>query len=517
MIKSTTHRAVGLILLVTTGCSVEVTPKKPDAQPSVAAAPKPAATVQPPAAIPAKDIQAAATDPATKAFYAANGGQAAWSPDAARALAKALDERPRDGLDHVDFGTLPATGGAAQVDVQRTRVALAYASALAHGVMDPTTLHKVYTIPRPDPDLNGGLAAALRAGTVSAWLDGLPPQDADYRALSAAYLTYRKAAPPSPKPVIPDAKAIHVGDHDDRVGDIAAQLVSEGYLPAAATQQPTSDGIYTPPIAEAVEHLQADYGVKPDGTIGSDTLKVLNQGPDDKARAIAVAMERRRWLSRTPPATRIDVNTAAATLSYYRDGKLIDQRKVIAGKPGKETPPLGAPLYRLVANPTWTVPKSIPVSAATMRRQHMFRRNGFVVQPSGPRNALGLVKFDMRDDQAIYLHDTSDHSLFARVQRHLSHGCVRVYDALGFAQSIAQQQGILPKWQQARQSGKEAFVALPQPIPVRLLYWNAFVDPTGKIAFRTDPYDWNPPVAKALGFAPQAAVTPKPDDIDIGP
>ena len=157
------------------------------------------------------------------------------------------------------------------------------------------------------------------------------------------------------------------------------------------------------------------------------------------------------------------------------------------------------------------------VSAATIRSEHMGRHNGFLVQPSGPKNALGLVKFDMKDDQAIYLHDTSDHTLFARVQRHLSHGCVRVRDALGFAQGLAQQEGILPQWQQARQSGKEAFVTLPQPIPVRLLYWNAFVDQNGQIAFRTDPYGWNPPIAKALGFAPQVSAKPKPTDIDLGP
>ena len=516
MNKSSNHNVVAVIALAAAGCSVQVTPKQPDAKPSTTAT-KAAVAVQPPSTIAQADLKAAATDPATTAFYAANGWQAAWSPDTARALDEALDQRPRDGLDHVNFGSPDAHGDAAHADVQRTRVALAYAAALAHGVVDPTTLHKVYTIPRPDLNLDRGLTAALRAGTVGAWFNGLPPQDADYRKLSAAYLSYRKSAPAAAaKPAIPDAKTIHPGDHDPRVSDIANQLTSEGYLPAATAGQ-TSDDAYTQPIADAVKHLQTDYGIKPDGTIGSDTLEVLNQGADDKARALAVAMERRRWLSRTPPATRIDVNTAAATLSYYRDGKLVDRRAVIAGKPDKETPPLAAPLYRLVANPTWTVPKSIKVSAATIRNEDMHRRGGFLVQPSGPKNALGLVKFDLKDDQEIYLHDTNDHSLFARVQRHLSHGCVRVQDALGFAQSLAQQEGILSHWQQARQSGKEAFVTLPQPIPVRLLYWNAFVDANGQISFRTDPYAWNPPVAKALGFAPQVSARPKPDDIDLGP
>ena len=514
--KLPNRNVLAVAALAAAGCSIQVTPKQPDAKPS-ATSTKAARPAQPPPTIAEAELKAAATDPATTAFYGANGWQAAWSPEAARALDKALDRRPRDGLDHVEFGSTAAQSDVAHTDVQRTRVALAYAAALAHGLSDPTTLHKVYTIPRPDPDLGDGLTAALRAGTVGAWLDGLPPQDADYRKLSTAYLSYRKSAPAAAaKPAIPDAKTIHPGDHDPRVDDIANQLISEGYLPAAAASQ-TSGDAYTQPIADAVKHLQTDYGIKPDGNIGSDTLEVLNQGADDKARALAVAMERRRWLSRTPPTTRIDVNTAAATLSYYRDGKLVDRRVVIAGKPDKETPPLAAPLYRLVANPTWTVPKSIKVSAATIRSEHMGRHNGFLVQPSGPKNALGLVKFDMKDDQAIYLHDTSDHTLFARVQRHLSHGCVRVRDALGFAQGLAQQEGILPQWQQARQSGKEAFVTLPQPIPVRLLYWNAFVDQNGQIAFRTDPYGWNPPIAKALGFAPQVSAKPKPTDIDLGP
>ena len=139
------------------------------------------------------------------------------------------------------------------------------------------------------------------------------------------------------------------------------------------------------------------------------------------------------------------------------------------------------------------------------------------VQPSGPGNALGLVKFDMQDDQAIYLHDTSDHSLFDRTQRHLSHGCVRVDDALGFAQMIAKSQGITDKWQQAHQSGDMTFVDLPQPIPVRLLYWNAFVDGDGTVALRTDPYAWNDDVASGLGFKESNSKIAQTQNIDIGP
>src|SRR3546814_14804393 len=79
----------------------------------------------------------------------------------------------------------------------------------------------------------------------------------------------------------------------------------------------------------------------------------------DRARILAINLGRLRWLDRTPPATRIDVNTAAAMLDYWHEGAHAHRARVIVGQPGWETPQLGSPLVRLVANPNWTVPKSI--------------------------------------------------------------------------------------------------------------------------------------------------------------
>jgi murein L,D-transpeptidase YcbB/YkuD len=64
---------------------------------------------------------------------------------------------------------------------------------------------------------------------------------------------------------------------------------------------------YDAATVRAVQRMQADYGIDPDGVIGDDTLEILNLTDTEKARAIAVAMERLRWLDRDPPATRIDV------------------------------------------------------------------------------------------------------------------------------------------------------------------------------------------------------------------
>jgi murein L,D-transpeptidase YcbB/YkuD len=146
----------------------------------------------------------------------------------------------------------------------------------------------------------------------------------------------------------------------------------------------------------------------------------------------------------------------------------------------------------------------------------MVRRDGRIVQRSGPDNALGQVKFDMRNDQAIYLHDTPAKALFAENQRHFSHGCVRVQDALGFARMIAEQEGVLDDWEEALAKDEETFVALPREIPVRLLYHTAFVD-GGRIRFRPDVYGLDEDVAQALGLAARPRVTRVRRPTDVGP
>jgi murein L,D-transpeptidase YcbB/YkuD len=470
--------------------------------------------------------------PIAQAGHVKAGSHKVWSASNVEAFDRILADRARHGLDRVVFFPAPATGVTGAVeDAERTKAALDYAAALSHGRVDPASLHEVYTLPRPKADLAAGLTRALAKGDLTAWFDSLPPQDSEYKLLSAAYLAFNaKASVTTPGQAIPSG-LIHIGDRDARVSTIVEQLVENGYLrsgadtpsAAATAAQAAVPTLYTQAIADALKGLQTDYGIAADGVVGPETLKVLNLNDADRARALAVGLERRRWLSRTPPATRIDVNTAAAQLRYYRDGTVVDQRKVIVGEPGRETPALSSPIYRLVANPTWTVPKSIQngemadVGEDYLQAHDMVLRDGWIVQQSGPSNALGLVKFDMANDQAIYLHDTSAPALFDRSQRHLSHGCVRVEDALGFAQMLAEDEGVADAWQTAQASGEMSFVPLPRRIPVRLLYHNVDVSDDGKVAFRTDPYGWNDPIAEQLGFAKASAKRAEAQAIDIGP
>ncbi len=442
-------------------------------------------------------------------------------------LLQALDSAPKHGLTKDLFlkAELPSD------DAGRTRALLdaasGYASALANGKTDPSKLREVYTVPRTKVDVRNGLVQAIKDKKLEEWLDTLAPQTPEYQALSTAFVQLVKRSPDLPDIDVPAGKALKPGMTDPRVPAIVANLKAQGYLTPAGdakeTKQPTAPIThYSGAVVQAVRQWQADSGLKPDGVIGPDTITALNASPRDRARQIAVAMERLRWLDRNPPQTRIDVNTAATFLDYYRDGQHIDHRNVVAGEPGKETPQLGAPIFQLVANPTWTVPHSIDEemagkSGGWLAANGFSQKDGQWVQASGPKNSLGIVKFDMKDDEAIYLHDTPAKALFGEDERHRSHGCVRVENAMDFAHMLAEADGVDAEFAKAMATGKETFVKLNHEIPVRLLYHTAYLGEDGRIHFAADAYGWDNDVATALGYPTKAPSQTKARSEDVGP
>jgi L,D-transpeptidase YcbB len=415
----------------------------------------PAPTGPVPPTVEAGALRGAARDPRVVRFYAARDWRPAWTAEAEAALRGAIGEADRHGLKPDDYlAPLVRARTPEAREAALSLAALTYGEALARGRVDPARTEQIYEIPRPNPDLAAGLNEAL-GGDLRRWLSGLAPQDADYRALSLAYVAANREV-------------------------------------AAARGRATTE-------------------------------------QRDRVRTLAVNLERRRWLERSAAPTRIDVNTASTMLVYWRDGRVRDTRRVVVGSAGERaTPSLATPMFQLVANPTWTVPKSIGMSARYMARNRIAVRNGRRVQPSGPHNALGLVKFDLRNGHAIYLHDTPSKSLFQRDERHASHGCVRVHDALAFAEIIARDSGIFEQWQRAQRpprpddEGERRYVQrwlpLQREIPVRLLYHTAYVE-NGRVVIVRDTYGRDARVAAALGIGPPVpppAAAPGPAG-DVGP
>ncbi|TQS65561.1 hypothetical protein DSB75_23145 [Salmonella enterica subsp. enterica serovar Typhimurium] len=101
-------------------------------------------------------------------------------------------------------------------------------------------------------------------------------------------------------------------------------------------------------------------------------------------------------------------------------------------------------------------------------------------------------KFNMPSSDAIYLHDTPNHTLFQRDARALSSGCVRVNKASELANMLLQDAG----WNDARISGAlkqgdTRYVNIRQNIPVNLYYLTAFVGADGRMQYRTDIYNYD--------------------------
>lgn len=458
----------------------------------------------------------------TTSNAAGESPQVQWNKKLERQLRDAIANAPANGLKPDLF-----LKGSGQQGAALTDAALRYAEALAHGYSDPRKIFPIYTIPLPSGDVKQGFMDAMQKGDLTTWFNSLPPQTDEYKALSQAHLHFLKLAAATPNfQQVPDGKPIDPHSHDDRVPALAAALIAMGYLAAPQQNQQLPSGKastrYGPQLVATVKHLQSDFGLKADGIVGGNTLAAINMGPAGLARECAIAMERMRWLVRDPPPTRIDVNTAATYLDYWRDGQHMDRREVVAGEPDKQTPQIQAPIVNLVAYPKWRVPDSIASKEIATKSQSWLQANNFTmdnghwVQQSGPKNSLGIVKFDMEDKQQIYLHDTPAKALFALPERHRSHGCVRIQDAVAFANAIATEEGIADQFKKAMAGQQEAYVRLKSPIPVRLLYQTAFWDGS-KVQFRPDVYGWDDDVAAALGLVRGVTWQHVQQSGDIGP
>jgi murein L,D-transpeptidase YcbB/YkuD len=265
---------------------------------------------------------------------------------------------------------------------------------------------------------------------------------------------------------------------------------------------------FDPALTQAVMRAQGRYGLHPTGIVDADTRAALNVPAAARMGQIRANLERLRWMPRQTGPDRIEVNTAAGLVDVYRGGENVMHMLAASGKPGDESPILASAVERVVLNPTWNVPDGIAEKELLPKGGDYLARNGFtqgegegarLVQQPGPQNALGRVKFLFDNRYSVYLHDTPAKAAFAREQRSVSHGCVRLERALDLAQLLLSTE---PGWSPERinqvlASGETTEVKLSKPVPVVLLYQTAF-SAGGAIAFRQDVYGWDPDVLQRL-------------------
>ena len=242
-----------------------------------------------------------------------------------------------------------------------------------------------------------------------------------------------------------------------------------------------------------------------------------------KRKLIRANMDRWRWLARDLGKQYLLANVPEYQLRLTVNDKIIKHYRVVVGKPGRTaTPQLSEMVEAVIFNPTWTVPQSIVkgegLGAKVLNNPGWARANNYtatkgangwitVVQQPGPGNSLGLMKLDMPNEHAIFLHDTPAKALFNQDNRALSHGCIRVQGARELAMTMAmlgnaETREDLPVIQQEvseiTASGTYTRYPMEKQWPVYITYLTYGVDVNGNLTKFADIYDRDAPVLAAL-------------------
>jgi L,D-transpeptidase YcbB len=488
-------------------------------------------------------------------FYGDRAYAPAWFreerlvPEAHRFL-EAIDHSSHDGLHpgeykKVDFDSLLARYEShkkddsvrrelqKEIDVALTATYFHFASDFYRGKVNPREVEHIdWSVKRNKIKLHKALQTILRERDSSYPYYQFEALHDGYRQLRSALSQYRQIQEEGGWPTIPEIKgSVKAGDTAAVVSVLRRRLVPNDKITVSGSEEQFFDG----QLDHAVKAFQIRHGLKPDGVVGGETLRMMNVPVEDRIEQIVINMERWRWVPKrfTPkelPDRFIFVNVPEYKLYVIEEGEEVFDMRVIVGKTMHSTPVFSDKIEYVVMAPYWNVPVSIvenelkpklvqnpnflasqdmevvdpetknPLSPASIDWNSVTQDNFtyLIRQRPGPKNSLGLVKFLFPNEYNVYLHDTPTQSLFDQTSRDFSHGCVRVEEPVKLAKYLLRDD---PEWDEKRireaMHGKdETWVTLEEKVPVYIVYFTAWVDKHGAVHFRDDLYGHDQALAR---------------------
>ncbi len=466
----------------------------------------------------------------------------------ATAMIRALENAEEKGLTASDYDGPRWAGRLAELnatprptetqllrfDMALTVSAMRYVYELHMGRLDPRSFHNGFDVERNKYDLARFLLRRIaQAPDIRSALREIEPPFTVYHRTIQALAKYRQLAREyrgGPLPV--PKKTVDPGQPYSALTQLAHLLRLLGDLPPEASVPPGN--IYQGALIDAVKRFQKRHGLEPDGRIGHQTFSSLNTPLSHRVVQLQLALERWRWLphefARPPVIVNIPEFRLHAMNGEYRQAFSM---KVVVGKAFRhKTPVFAAAIDGVVLRPYWNVPYSIQVRELLpnlrKNRGYLIKNDYEVVdarrrvvsegrvnaeilegleegtlharQRPGPKNSLGLLKFDMPNPYDVYMHGTPATLLFSRSRRDFSHGCIRVEDPVSLAVWVLRDN---PGWTKERvleaMNGDQTFrEKLAKPVPVLIVYGTAIVSENGDAYFFRDVYGLDASLAKAL-------------------
>ncbi|HET9233530.1 MAG TPA: L,D-transpeptidase family protein [Candidatus Eisenbacteria bacterium] len=428
----------------------------------------------------------------------------------------------------------------AAMDLSLSHLFVTYALHLGRGRVDPRDVEALeWYLPKRRVGVGRALASVAETGDVAGVLDDVESHRPEYRQLLDVLHRLDQLAKEG-WPRVPTWKwKASPGETRSELALVRNYLRVMGDLPPGTHSR--NPAMMDDMLMKGIMRFQGRHGLTSDGVVGPKTAAAFRVPPSELMRRVRLNLERWRWMPDSLDSRYVMVNVPAYELEVVEGEAPVLAMRVIAGTTDTPTPSFREMIRHLELNPMWHVPGSIAAGEILPKVQKdpdyllaenitVFDTAGKKVDPAtiqwtsldpatlpyrfrqepGDTNPLGSIKFLFPNRWSVYLHDTPATQLFAKEQRALSHGCVRIERPLDMANYLLQGQTTLTPEELAEQvkSGKRRSMDLKRPVPIYLVYFTTFVDRHGLANFRPDVYGRDQILLQALREYPSPWVPP---------
>ncbi|MCP9230628.1 L,D-transpeptidase family protein [Mesorhizobium sp. LMG 17147] len=314
---------------------------------------------------------------------------------------------------------------------------------------------------------------------------------------------------------VPDTKKLQLGVEDPDVVPLRRRLMISGDLAQSAGLSEAFDSY----VDSALKRFQLRHGLPADGTTGKYTFAAMNVSAPVRLGQLQTNLQRLRERAGTLGNRYVLVDIPAAQIEAVENDRVVLRHTAIVGKIDRQTPIVNSKINEIIVNPYWNAPVSIVRKdiIPLMRKDpnylkdshiRLFAPDGSEVDPMtvdwstddaekyrfrqdpGSGNAMASVKINFPSPDGVYMHDTPQQSLFGKLMRFDSSGCVRVQNVRDLVTWILRD---TPGWDRqhfeaAIKTGENMPVQVTNPVPVYFLYVSAWSTGPGVVQFRDDIY-----------------------------